>query len=126
MSTMRRMRSSMAERVPGGDDRQTAATEPMPRHVKPMLATIGGLPRDEAAHTFEVKWDGVRAISYVHDGHLHMESRNLRDISARYPELESLPASLEGRAAVLDGEVVAFDEHGRPNFGRLQFRMHVA
>lgn len=91
-----------------------------------MLATTGTLPTDQSAFTFEVKWDGVRAISYIENGGLHVESRNLRDISGRYPELNGLPAALAGKDAVLDGEVVAFDDSGRPSFGRLQSRMHVA
>ncbi|MDQ1396998.1 MAG: bifunctional non-ous end joining protein LigD, partial [Acidimicrobiaceae bacterium] len=102
------------------------AADPMPRHVAPMLATTGVLPNHQAPYTFEVKWDGVRAISYVRNGTLHVESRNLRDISGRYPELAGLPAALGGKDAVLDGEVVAFDDAGRPSFGRLQSRMHVA
>jgi bifunctional non-homologous end joining protein LigD len=91
-----------------------------------MLATTGPLPARQSAYSFEVKWDGVRGIAYVEKGRLHLESRNLRDITPRYPELAGLPGALGGREAVLDGEVVAFDEHGKPSFGRLQHRMHVA
>ena len=98
----------------------------MPRHIVPMLATTAPLPTRPSAYTFEVKWDGVRGISYIEDGRFHMESRNLRDITPRYPELAGLPDALGGRNAVLDGEVVAFDEAGKPSFGRLQHRMHLA
>jgi bifunctional non-homologous end joining protein LigD len=85
-----------------------------------------GLPPDDGdgwAH--ELKWDGVRAIAYLHDGGLKLESRNLNDITPRYPELHGLATAVDGHAVVLDGEVVAFDEQGRPNFGLLQTRMHV-
>src|SRR4051812_33521340 len=99
---------------------------PMPRKVGPMLATTGPLPTRQSAYSFEVKWDGVRGIAYVEKGRLHLESRNLKDITPRYPELDGLPGALGGQDAVLDGEVVAFDEHGKPNFGRLQHRMHLA
>ena len=98
----------------------------MPRKVQPMLATTAPLPSRQSAYTFEVKWDGVRGISYIEDGRLHMESRNLRDITPRYPELSGLPDALGSRNAVLDGEVVAFDDNGKPSFGRLQHRMHLA
>src|SRR5437899_2218487 len=98
----------------------------MPRRVVPMLATTANMPSRQSAYTFEVKWDGVRGISYIKDGRWHLESRNLRDITPRYPELEGLPAALDGHGAVLDGEVVAFDDNGKPSFGRLQHRMHVA
>jgi bifunctional non-homologous end joining protein LigD len=99
----------------------------MPRHIAPMLATAGPLPKNEGAWAFEIKWDGVRALAYVEDGSLHLESRNLLDITGQYPELGVLPESLAaGRDVILDGEVVSFDDQGRPSFGRLQHRMHVA
>ncbi len=91
-----------------------------------MLATSGPLPRDDDAFAYEIKWDGVRAVSYIRDGHMHVESRNLNDITNRYPEIHPLTEALTGHAAVLDGEVVAFDEAGRPSFGHLQRRMHLA
>jgi bifunctional non-homologous end joining protein LigD len=94
--------------------------------IVPMMATNGTMPRDESAWAFEIKWDGVRAMTYISGGQLHMESRNLRDITPRYPELWPLVEQLNGRDAILDGEVVAFDETGRPNFGTLQNRMHLA
>jgi bifunctional non-homologous end joining protein LigD len=99
---------------------------PMPERVAPMLARLGELPRDETGWGFEVKWDGVRAIAFGEPGRLRLQSRNLKDITERYPEVRGLRESLGSRAAVLDGEIVAFDEEGRPNFERLQQRMHVA
>ena len=57
---------------------------------------------------------------------LRLESRNLNDITAQYPELRPLGRALSSHTAVLDGEIVAFDENGRPSFGRLQHRMHVS
>ncbi|HVF76619.1 MAG TPA: non-homologous end-joining DNA ligase [Acidimicrobiales bacterium] len=94
--------------------------------IAPMLATSGTLPKDDERWSFEVKWDGVRALTYLDGDRMRMESRNLLDITPRYPELHGLPEALGGRGAVLDGEVVSFDEAGRPSFGRLQHRMHVA
>ena len=98
----------------------------MPRHVAPMLATSGDLPADQQRWAFEVKWDGVRALAYIKDGQLTLESRNLADITDRYPELgEMAPAIGKSHAVILDGEIVAFDEAGRPSFQRLQARMHL-
>ena len=102
-----------------------AAREPMPEHVKPMLARTGPLPRDERAWAYEIKWDGVRAIAYSTPGELRLESRNLKEIGAQYPELARLNRALSSHAAILDGEIVAFDERGRPSFATLQRRMHV-
>lgn len=99
----------------------------MPRGgLVPMLATLGQLPKDETGWAFEVKWDGVRGVTYLADGTFHMESRNLKDITPRYPELWPLAERLAGRDVILDGEVVAFDASGRPDFGTLQNRMHLA
>jgi bifunctional non-homologous end joining protein LigD len=99
--------------------------EAMPQHVLPMLARSGPLPPDDERWAHEVKWDGVRAIAYSQPGELHLESRNLNDITASYPELGRLNRALSSHGAVLDGEIVAFDSRGRPSFGALQPRMHV-
>ncbi|HEY5046043.1 MAG TPA: DNA ligase D [Solirubrobacteraceae bacterium] len=105
--------------------------EAMPEHLAPMLARAARLPVHEEEWAFEIKWDGVRAIAYWQPGRLRIESRNRNDVSDRYPELRALGLQLErsksGRhSAVLDGEIVAFDEQGRPSFERLQQRMHVS
>jgi bifunctional non-homologous end joining protein LigD len=99
--------------------------EPMPEHVVPMLARLGELPPDQHNWAFDVKWDGVRAIAYIQPGRLRLESRNLNDITETYPELRGLLRDLGMREAVLDGEIVAFDDAGKPSFERLQRRMHV-
>jgi bifunctional non-homologous end joining protein LigD len=99
--------------------------EPMPKSIEPMLAKAGTLPRDDDAWAYEIKWDGVRAIAYVDGGRVRLESRNGRDITPRYPELRELGRALGAAQAILDGEVVAFDEQGRPSFQRLQGRMHL-
>ena len=99
--------------------------EPMPRHLVPMLARAGALPADDGPWAYEIKWDGVRALAYSEPGELRLESRNLNDITAQYPELARLGRALGSHAAVLDGEIVAFDARGRPSFAALQRRMHV-
>jgi bifunctional non-homologous end joining protein LigD len=98
--------------------------EPMPERVEPMLARTGPLPADEGGWAFEVKWDGVRAIAFAEGGRLRLANRTGRDITPRYPELRELGRALAGREAMLDGEVVAFDD-GRPSFQKLQRRMHL-
>lgn len=92
--------------------------------LAPMLAVSGDLPTDDAFWSYEVKWDGVRVLAEVVAGRLVLRSRNGNDVTAAYPELAGLAAAV-GRDAVLDGEVVAFDDQGRSNFGLLQERMHV-
>jgi bifunctional non-homologous end joining protein LigD len=107
------------------DPPEDPAREPMPEHVEPMLAKAGELPREDGRWAYEVKWDGVRAIGYAEGGRLRLESRNGRDITPRYPELRELGRALGAREAILDGEVVAIGEDGRPSFQRLQGRMHL-
>lgn len=97
---------------------------PLPRDLAPMLATTGDLPHDDGRWSYEVKWDGVRALVAVEGGRLTLTSRNGNDITAAYPELRGLGLALGSTTALLDGELVVFDDAGRPDFGLLQSRMH--
>jgi bifunctional non-homologous end joining protein LigD len=96
----------------------------LPALVKPMLATPGALPVDEG-WGYEFKWDGVRAVGYVDGGRIRLMSRNDKDVTVSYPEVRALGEALSGHQAILDGELVAMDENGRPSFAALQPRMHV-
>jgi bifunctional non-homologous end joining protein LigD len=87
-----------------------------------MLATPAQAPPADDGWAFEIKWDGVRALAFL-DGTTRVCSRRGEDTTARYPELAEMAAALGNRSAVLDGEVVALDEQGRPSFQTLQRRM---
>lgn len=100
----------------------TAAALPEP--VGPMLALAGPVPRGPG-WAFEFKWDGVRAIVGAAGGAVRLTSRLGNDVTAGYPELAGVGALTGGRPVLLDGEIVALDAAGRPNFGLLQDRMHV-
>ncbi|MEN3281990.1 MAG: bifunctional non-ous end joining protein LigD [Solirubrobacteraceae bacterium] len=102
-----------------------AAGAPIPDKLVPMMARLGTLPREDEGWAFEIKWDGVRAICQSEPGRMRLHSRNLLDITPRYPELNRLNRALSHHRAVLDGEVVALDAEGKPSFGALQRRMHV-
>jgi bifunctional non-homologous end joining protein LigD len=88
-----------------------------------MLAVLAGLPANQDDFGFEYKWDGVRAICFLDGSGARLESRNLLDMTASYPELKGLGQALGPRTAVLDGEIVAFDRDGRPDFSMLQHRI---
>ena len=90
--------------------------------MRPMLATTAELPTG-AGWAYEFKWDGVRAIGVISGGGARLYARSGAEITTAYPELAPLAGQLS--EAVLDGEVVAFDEAGRPSFTRLAERMHV-
>jgi len=101
--------------------------QPMPEELRPMLASLSPeLPTADGAFAHEIKWDGVRALAFCSGGRVRLANRTGRDVTGRYPEVRGLGEALGSRAVVLDGEVVAFDEHGRPSFQRLQSRMHLA
>jgi bifunctional non-homologous end joining protein LigD len=96
-----------------------------PTLYSPMLATLGTLPAGDGWAS-EFKWDGVRTVVYADGGRLTAMSRNDLDVTSQYPELADLLARLGRRRVVVDGEIVALDESGVPEFARLQNRMHVA
>jgi bifunctional non-homologous end joining protein LigD len=109
--------------------RMDAAADPaaqeMPVLVEPMLARLSTLPGEESQWAFEVKWDGVRAIAYSQPGRIRLLSRSGNEVTGAYPELRALNRALGSHSAILDGEIVAFDEAGRPSFAALQSRMHL-
>ena len=95
--------------------------------VRPMKAVSGDLPPEDGSWWFEVKWDGMRVIAAVEsDGSVLLRSARGADVTASYPELESVADAVGGRPCVLDGEVVALGPDGTPSFARLQQRMHVS
>jgi bifunctional non-homologous end joining protein LigD len=98
---------------------------PMPSKLEPMLATLTDKPFSGPDWLFEIKWDGVRALTWIKEGKLTMRSRNAIEINDRYPELAGLPLALSAHQLILDGEIVALDSRGHSDFGLLQQRMHV-
>ncbi len=105
-------------------DSPSEARDPFPGSIVPMLARLDKLPAKEEGWAAEIKWDGVRAIAYCRPGRLNLQTRNLRDVTAQYPEVRRLSRQVGTLDAVLDGELVAFDADGRPSFALLQQRIH--
>ncbi len=97
----------------------------LPRDVTPMLATAGRLPDHDDGWAYEIKFDGVRVLTFVEKGQAQLVTRNGNDVTSSYPELAQIGEALDGRSAILDGEVVVFDPKGRTDFSLLQSRMHV-
>lgn len=93
--------------------------------MRPMLASAGTtIPRGpEWAH--EIKWDGMRVLADVEDGHVNLLSRNGNNVTVSFPELSALGGPGMPDNMLLDGEVVALDG-GMPSFSALAERMHVS
>lgn len=102
------------------------------RGLKPMLCTE--LPRTTEADAegllnrpgwlYELKLDGVRILADKRHGEVALWSRRGPAVTQNYPEIARAVHALPGARLVLDGEIVAFDENGRPSFGRLARRIH--
>lgn len=91
--------------------------------LKPMLATHGSIEKlTPAVWAFEGKWDGYRLVVDANHGQLQLFSRSGRDVTAEFPQLESLAADLAEHHLILDGEIVALDADGVPSFGAMQNR----
>ena len=75
---------------------------------------------------FEGKFDGYRMLVEANHGTLRLQTRNGRDVTKEYPQLQSLAETLADHDVILDGEVVALDSHGVPNFSEMQNRARQA
>lgn len=116
--------------TPAAAPSTTAARPAVPKAPpigeRPMLATAGTLAQLRGSEwAIEYKWDGIRALARVQAGGVRLMTRNGNDVTAQYPELGALAGALSGDA-VVDGEIVALDERGKPDFGLLQQRMNLA
>ena len=106
------------------DPPQDPDRKPMPQGLVPMMAKLEKkVPRPDDAWGFEFKWDGIRALAYVDGGRVRLQSRTNEDITPRYPEIHAMGRALGSAEVILDGEIVALDEKGRPSFEEIQQRM---
>src|ERR1700712_2436939 len=91
----------------------------IPQNIKPMLATLVDKPFDDANWLYEVKWDGYRAVAYIENGRVEIQSRNNKSFTAKYYPITEMLSKWKVNA-VLDGEIVVLNEQGKSNFGNLQ------
>jgi bifunctional non-homologous end joining protein LigD len=104
---------------------QTAPLIASPPAFQPMLAEGGWKAFDDDAWWFEPKLDGIRAMTYLATDETRLLTRRGNDVSHRYPELHMVHELVNQVNAVLDAEIVAFDEDGRNSFEALQQRMNL-
>jgi len=92
----------------------------LPAWVAPQLATLATVPPDGDEWVHEIKLNGHRMLLRVDSGKVRVLARNRQDWTARLPAIADAAARLPVKRALLDGELVAFDEAGISRFARLQ------
>src|SRR3954451_18848 len=102
--------------------RQTRAEPPA---YRPMAATLVDAPFENPDWVFEPKLDGLRVLARFDGRRLTLLSRNDKPQEGMFPDVAEALREALGRPAVLDGEVVCFDEEGRTSFRALQQRFHL-
>jgi bifunctional non-homologous end joining protein LigD len=115
-STAAPPRLQAAELAPCGPD------EPLPTRLKPMLAETGETPRSEPQWRYEPKLDGYRVLAYVAADGVRLQSRRGQDLTPFFPEVTAELCAQPGGQMIVDGELVALDQDGRPSFNALQNR----
>ena len=102
----------------------TGAREaPLPEFIEPMKATAADSAFDDPDWLFELKLDGYRVEAVVDHGKVRLWTRNKQDAARYFPDLAGArPTWIKAETAIVDGEVVALNEHGRPEFSLLQDR----
>ncbi len=97
--------------------------EAFPAALRPMQAVSAEAPFSSEDYLFEVKWDGLRALLFVdHEGRVRVQDRGLRDLTHLLPEIAALGRQVTPET-VLDGELVATDSEGRPDYPALRARL---
>src|SRR5207245_10719392 len=94
------------------------------RPIRQMMAKTGN-PFDSDNHFFEVKWDGLRALMFLQNGKLELQNRNIRDVTASYPEIQTVTRRVRAKKTIIDGEVVILSKKGTPDFDKLQNRFDI-
>ncbi|HEY8956181.1 DNA ligase D [Chitinophaga sp.] len=95
------------------------SSAPMPKSIKPMLASVTNTPFDKEDWLYEIKWDGYRAVAYLNNGKVELLSRNQLSFNEKFSVITTALQQWKVKA-VTDGEIVAVDEKGNPDFQALQ------
>lgn len=94
--------------------------DPMPDRIEPCLALLKARPPKGDDWVYEVKWDGYRLSVHVEPKGIRILTRGGHDWTDRFPAIKQAALWLPVGTAILDGEAVVLDEHGRSDFGLLQ------
>ena len=94
--------------------------------VKPMLASMSKKVPSKKDYFYEVKWDGIRVIASIWHDEVKLLSRSGRDMTDRFPQIVQQLKDEMSHSAVMDGEIVALEANGAPNFAKVISRMHTS
>ena len=100
-----RMSGQLKRKVGPSRPHSSAVTTPMPVSLEPMLPTPAKLPFSDPEWLFEPKWDGYRALCFFKDGKVRFLSRNKRNLTGRFPELQEISKLIKAQTAIIDGEI---------------------
>ncbi|HEX2471041.1 MAG TPA: non-homologous end-joining DNA ligase [Candidatus Limnocylindrales bacterium] len=95
----------------------------MPAFIPPMLATLVAAPFDHPDWSFEIKWDGFRVEAVVDKESVRLWTRGQQDAARYFGQFLEPKGWISARQAIVDGEVIALDDHGEPDFALLQARI---
>jgi bifunctional non-homologous end joining protein LigD len=98
-------------------------TQALPSYIEPMRATLVREPFDDPDWLFETKWDGFRIEALVGGDRVETWTRGQQDATRYFGRFLEPPTWIKARRAIVDGEVVAFDAKGEPDFALLQQRI---
>jgi bifunctional non-homologous end joining protein LigD len=99
------------------------ARQARPSFVPPMLATLVAAPFDDPDWLFEIKWDGFRIEAVVDGGEVRLWTRGEQPGEGYFGPFLSPPSWIDATSAIVDGEVIALDARGEPDFALLQERI---
>ena len=91
--------------------------------IEPMLAEAAHRLPESQEYLYELKWDGIRALTSVDEGGVRIHGRNRMELSRQFPELLVPEQAFRATGALFDGEIVCLDADGRPNFGNVIYRI---
>ncbi|HEV7603338.1 MAG TPA: DNA ligase D, partial [Candidatus Limnocylindrales bacterium] len=115
--------NGQAPAAEAGIDLSGAVEARMPPSIEPMLATLASTPFSDPDWLYEIKWDGFRVQAVVDGGKVKTWTRGLKDAETYFPRLLAPASWIEAKQAIVDGEVVAIDDDGRPDFSLLQTKL---
>lgn len=93
--------------------------------IKPMEPILTKQIPESNEWIHQIKWDGIRGLTYINQDRVEVYTKKGNNHTNKYPELQELKKLLNGENAILDGEMVVFDEDGKPSFAKALLRDRV-